>query len=83
VALREVHRVLKPGGRALIIDLTPHDRQDYTSQMGHVWQGFDEPQLHAWLKDAGFATVRYRHLSADPAARGPTLFSALARRGRK
>jgi SAM-dependent methyltransferase len=79
----EVRRVLTPNGRALIVDLTPHEREAYTAQMGHVWQGFDEPQLQGWLKDAGFADVRYRHLPADPAARGPTLFSALARRGKK
>lgn len=82
-AFREARRVLKPQGRLLIVDLTPHEREDYTVQMGHVWQGFDESQLRAWLHDAGFPAFRYRHLPADPAAQGPTLFSALARRGRK
>lgn len=82
-AFAEVHRVLKPRGRLLIVDLTPHEREQYTLEMGHVWQGFEEPQLRGWLHDAGFTNFRYRHLMADPAAKGPTLFSALALRGRK
>ena len=68
-------------GRLLIVDLTPHEREHYTVEMGHVWQGFDESLLGGWLHDAGFPDVRYRHLRPDPAAKGPTLFSALARRG--
>lgn len=82
-AFAEAHRVLRPGGRLLIIDLTPHEREHFAMEMGHVWQGFDEPRLRTWLQAAGFSDVRYRHLPADPAARGPTLFSALAQRGRK
>ncbi|MGH7668426.1 MAG: ArsR/SmtB family transcription factor [Gemmatimonadaceae bacterium] len=82
-AFAEVHRVLKPKGRLLIVDLTPHEREQYTVEMGHVWQGFDESPLRGWLRDAGFADFRYRHLIADSAAKGPTLFSALAHRGRK
>ncbi len=82
-AFSEVRRVLKPNGRLLIVDFTPHEREHYTVEMGHVWQGFDESQLRTWLHDAGFPDIRYRHLSADPAAKGPTLFSALAQRGRR
>lgn len=82
-AFAEVRRVLKPNGRLLIVDLTPHEREHYTVEMGHVWQGFDEPQLRGWLREAGFPEFRYRHLRPDPAAKGPTLFSALARRGSK
>jgi SAM-dependent methyltransferase len=79
-AFAELRRVLRPDGRLLIVDFTPHEREDYTLEMGHVWQGFGEAQLRHWLQDAGFASVRYRHLNADPSAKGPTLFSALARR---
>ncbi len=77
----EARRVLKPRGRLLVIDFTPHARDQYAVAMGQVWQGFDEPQLGAWLRQAGFPHLRYRHLPADPAATGPTLFSALAKRG--
>src|SRR5688572_30001420 len=41
-ALGEAGRVVRPGGRFLVIDMMPHDREEYRQQMGHVWQGFSE-----------------------------------------
>ena len=41
-ALFEVARVLKPGGRVLITDVLPHDREGYRQQLGHQWLGFSE-----------------------------------------
>ena len=79
-AMREIRRVLKPGGRLLIVDLMSHDRVEYIVQLGHVWQGFDAEQMQAWLSDAGFSSPRYRPLPADPEARGPSLFVATARK---
>jgi ArsR family transcriptional regulator len=78
--LREVARVLAPGGRLLLVDLMPHEREEYVTQMGHVWQGFDEPQLRGWLEAAGFDAIRYRALAADPAAKGPGLFVTSCRK---
>jgi ArsR family transcriptional regulator len=78
--MHEVRRVLKPGGRLLIVDLMSHDRVDYIVQLGHVWQGFDGEQVKEWLSNAGFTSCRYRPLPADPEAKGPTLFVASARR---
>jgi len=44
-ALAEVGRVLQPGGRVLVVDMLPHERQEYQQQMGHVWLGFSEKQM--------------------------------------
>ena len=78
--LAEVARVLRPGGRLLLVDMTPHDRAEYRQQMGHVWQGFSAEQIGEWLAAEGLGTVRYQPLSPDREAKGPTLFAASARR---
>jgi len=78
--LREVARVLKPEGRLLIVDMMPHDRMEFRQVMGHVWQGFAAEDLSRWASSAGLGQFRYHPLPADPAAKGPTLFAAAARR---
>jgi ArsR family transcriptional regulator len=78
--MREVQRVLRPGGRVLIVDLVSHDRIEYVVQLGHVWQGFDGDQVKDWLTTAGFSSCRYRVLPPDPSADGPPLFAAAARK---
>jgi ubiquinone/menaquinone biosynthesis C-methylase UbiE len=81
--LAEVRRTLAPGGRLVVLDLTSHEREEYSLQMGHVWQGFSEDQLRAWVTDAGLSVVRYRVLPADPKAKGPALFSLVAKKGKR
>jgi ubiquinone/menaquinone biosynthesis C-methylase UbiE/DNA-binding transcriptional ArsR family regulator len=81
--LAEVERALGPGGRLVIMDLTSHERQEYSLQMGHVWQGFSEEQMRSWVTDAGLTVARYRILPADPKAKGPALFSLVARKGKR
>ena len=77
--LIEASRALKPSGKLLVVDMLPHERQEFRQQMGHVWLGFDEPQIRLWLDNAGFHLIRFHELRADPNALGPSLFAATAR----
>jgi len=80
VVLRGAARALKPGGKLLLIDLLPHDREEYRRRMGHVWLGFEPRQIETWLRDTGFRNPRLTELPVDPEAKGPALFAATARR---
>jgi ArsR family transcriptional regulator len=77
-ALAEAYRALKPDGRILIIDMMPHQREEYRQQMGHLWLGFSREEVESWTRAAGFRRPRYRPLPVDPDAKGPALFVASA-----
>jgi SAM-dependent methyltransferase len=75
-ALAEVARVLRPGGRVIVGDMLPHDREGYRQQMGHVWLGFSDEHIGRMLTEAGFGRIRIVALAPDTRARGPGLFAA-------
>ena len=77
-ALSEAYRALKPGGRLVIADMLPHDREEYRQQMGHVWLGFSDEHMRRLLAAAGFDRVRIVGLPVNSAAKGPALFVATA-----
>lgn len=75
--IREAARALRGGGRLLITDLMPHERDEYRQTMGHQWQGFEAGRILGWLAEAGLSKPRCGPVPLEPSARGPMLFTAV------
>lgn len=78
VVLTEAARIVRKGGKLVIVDLLRHAREDFRRQMGQVCLGFEPDELKALLMEAGFASARCDALPPDPQAKGPALLLASA-----
>jgi ArsR family transcriptional regulator len=79
-ALVEAARVVRPGGRVALVDAVLHDDEDFRRRAGQVWPGFEPARVVEMLGAAGFADATCRPLPPEPAAKGPALLLARARR---
>ena len=57
-AIAEAARVLNTGGRLLVVDFAPHDREELRARHAHARLGFDAAQVGGWLAAAGLAVTR-------------------------
>lgn len=56
-AIAAAHRILRPGGQMMILDLLEHNFEKARELYGDTWLGFAESDLHRWLETAGFKQI--------------------------
>jgi ArsR family transcriptional regulator len=57
LAIQGAHKILRPGGQLMILDLLRHKFDRAKELYGDRWPGFAESDLHRWLEVAGFKKI--------------------------
>lgn len=58
----EAARILRPGGRLLIVDFGPHDVEELRNDYAHRRLGYADAEVSAWCTDSGLVSIKSTHL---------------------
>jgi ArsR family transcriptional regulator len=64
-AVSSAYRILKKGGRLVVLDLLSHRFEKARELYADHWLGFSEMQLHEFLEEAGFKQIDVRVVSRE------------------
>ena len=56
-AIKEMARILKPGGKLVITDLDSHDQAWMREAMADRWLGFERADMRGWYESAGLGEI--------------------------
>ena len=66
LAIAAAHRILKPGGRIIILDLLKHQFVDARDLYADIWLGFSELDISRFLKNSGFREIEMSVVDREP-----------------
>lgn len=66
IAIASAHRILKPGGHIIVLDLLKHQFEDARDLYADLWLGFSELDISRFLKGAGFRQVEVSVVDREP-----------------
>lgn len=64
-AINEAYRIVRAGGRILILDLASHSHEQARELYAHIWLGFGEIELREMLGASGFVDIRTRVVARE------------------
>jgi ubiquinone/menaquinone biosynthesis C-methylase UbiE/DNA-binding transcriptional ArsR family regulator len=80
-AVEAAFRILKPGGRIVILDLKRHGFEEARELYADVWLGFSEVELTGFLQEAGFEAVESWTVDREKQAPGFETMLVVGRKG--
>lgn len=68
IAVKEINRILKPGGKVFLADFAKHGNTELKERMHDTWPGFTSGELETWFSESSFIDIKIEKLTDKVAA---------------